>query len=305
MKTIHILFLVSLFALFSCEEVITVDVDNAEPTLVIEGRVTTLEGPHEVRLSMTNGYFDYSDYVIIDNATITISDNATPANTEVLTYNAEKKIYQTSDTYKGVDGRKYTLNVEHNGSKYMAEDHIIPCPQMDSIVIGTSIEDVEEPAVYGFSPIDLKVQRYLKWEIYFNNEKNFMINLADCDIFDKDKDYVESFSVYSYNEEDDENKSDDDKFFNTGSVVKAVQLTLTKDVYDFYQDFGNQLSAGKGMFSSPISDIQGNVWKVDDEGKKISRVYGIFMCAGASFVEQKYSGVLIDTDQRRLENRKK
>ena len=61
----------------SCaEKVIKVDLNDADPRIVIEGIVMEGPGPQTVHISMTTDYYQPSEYPPVMGATVTIADDA-------------------------------------------------------------------------------------------------------------------------------------------------------------------------------------------------------------------------------------
>ncbi len=103
--------------LTGCQKVVSIDLNNANPRLVIEGIVTDQPGPYSVTLSMSGDYFAPSLYFPpVSNAVIIVTDNFGQADTLKET---------TSGTYLsskllGVAGSTYTLFVNADGKQYNA-----------------------------------------------------------------------------------------------------------------------------------------------------------------------------------------
>jgi len=101
----------------SCEKVIPVDLNRSSPQIVIEGLVNDQGGTDSVIINMTGEYFSPSlNFPPIDNATVTISDNA--GDMDTLTHAGNGVYY--SQGPEGVPGRTYSLKVLANGSEYDA-----------------------------------------------------------------------------------------------------------------------------------------------------------------------------------------
>ncbi len=124
MKTLFVslqrkLFLVIVTAVFltGCQKVVSIDLNNANPRLVVEGIVTDQPGPYSVKLSMSGDYFAPSLYFPpVSNALIIVSDNF--GQTDTLKES-------TSGTYLsskllGVAGSTYTMYVSSEGKQYNA-----------------------------------------------------------------------------------------------------------------------------------------------------------------------------------------
>ncbi len=126
------IFIFSLMVLFtSCEKVIELDLENTEPTLVIEGNITNQPGPYFVKLTKTLPLDQSSIYPGVENAQIIISDDVGTVDTLKYTMNG---IYATSKL-NGVEGRTYKLIVKSEGMTYEAKSTIPQNVQFESIRI--------------------------------------------------------------------------------------------------------------------------------------------------------------------------
>jgi hypothetical protein len=101
---------------FSCEEVVKLNLNNAEPVLVIEGLIIDGPGPYTVSLTKTTDFYEPNEYPTVSNAIVTISDDA--GNSETL-QEIEPGLYETS-TIAGISGRTYSLTVSTEGVEYTA-----------------------------------------------------------------------------------------------------------------------------------------------------------------------------------------
>lgn len=115
--------------LFSCEDIIYIDLKDSEPRIVIEGVITNLKGPYMVRISKSVDFYDKGEYPPVTDAVVELSDDR--GNSEILTGN-DDGIY-LSTKLRGHPGRKYTLNVLTGDSEYMAESRMTGPVKVDSI----------------------------------------------------------------------------------------------------------------------------------------------------------------------------
>ncbi len=119
-----------LSALCSCQKVVTIDLNQSNPQMVIEGVVTDQNGPYTVTLSKTGDYFVPSLYFPpISHALVTIFDNLGDADTlrEVTSGS------YLSSTLKGVPGRTYTLRVVSDGKEYEGASSMPVKVRIDSL----------------------------------------------------------------------------------------------------------------------------------------------------------------------------
>lgn len=107
--------IVSALALASCEKVIDVDLNSADPKTVIEANLP--EGSHifQVRVYQTKGYFSDAPTVYFNNAAVTLSDDT--GETIHLESTGEGR-YEAP--VEAVAGHTYTLRVVNNGETFTA-----------------------------------------------------------------------------------------------------------------------------------------------------------------------------------------
>lgn len=128
MKSVLVL-LVTILVFSSCEKVIDLDLTSSGSQLVIEGNITDQAGPYYVKLTKSVPFDASSNYPVVADALVVISDNTGVADT--LTYTADG-IYQTN-ILQGVPGRTYTLEVVAEGKSYAAESLMAPYVPFDSV----------------------------------------------------------------------------------------------------------------------------------------------------------------------------
>lgn len=98
-------------AFASCTQDIDINLDSAEPELVVEGVVTTDTTTHTIYLKKTAEYFSNKPAEVISGATVTLSDGT---STITLYEDPSKKgAYHTPADYYGVVGRTYTLKISN------------------------------------------------------------------------------------------------------------------------------------------------------------------------------------------------
>lgn len=126
------IFVILIAAIFiSCEKTVDLKYKGNQSRIVIEGNITNEAGPYFVRITRSISLSDTGSYPAIDNAAVTISDNA--GNSETLSPQGNG-IYRTHST-EGVPGRTYTLSVDADGQIYMAQSTMPANVLLDSIKI--------------------------------------------------------------------------------------------------------------------------------------------------------------------------
>ena len=116
--------------LISCEKVVTIDLHETDPRLVIEGIVSDQPGPYAVRLSRTGNYFEPSlDFPPVSGARVVIKDDL--GNRDTLRESVAGNYETTS--LQGAIGRTYSLDVISDGIQYTATSSIPKKVVIDSL----------------------------------------------------------------------------------------------------------------------------------------------------------------------------
>ena len=126
---ISILFIALVFT--SCEKTVDLDYKGNQSKLIIEGNITNEPGPYFVRLTKSIPLSDTGSYPTVDNAVVTIRDDA--GNSETLTSQGNGK-YRTN-SLTGVEGRTYTLTVKTENQTYTAQSTMPQKVLFDSIKV--------------------------------------------------------------------------------------------------------------------------------------------------------------------------
>src|SRR5450759_493782 len=112
-----LLFLLVAAVAAGCQQVVSIDLNKADPHLVIEGNITDQASPYTVKLSKTGNYFEPAlVFPTVSNALIVVTDDQ--GQTDTLK-EVTSGTYQSS-TLKGIAGKTYTLNVTAEGRSYNA-----------------------------------------------------------------------------------------------------------------------------------------------------------------------------------------
>ena len=102
------------FLLFSCEEVIDLQLKSSDPLYVIQGFVTEGDSTHFVKISKSVPFDQVNVFPLVSGAVVTLSDNQ--GNSAVFVEDSAG-FYSVSN-FPAVGGRKYTLMVEHDGKEF-------------------------------------------------------------------------------------------------------------------------------------------------------------------------------------------
>jgi hypothetical protein len=133
MRATFVLFSALLF--FSCQKVVTLNLTNAPPQVVIVGEVTDQPGPYTVTISNSVNFYADNTFPAVSGASVRISDNT--GFTDSLTETAPG-VY-TTHTLQGVPGNTYTLAVLIGDSAYSAVSTMPQPVALDSVTFATGL----------------------------------------------------------------------------------------------------------------------------------------------------------------------
>jgi hypothetical protein len=226
--------------LTACEKVIDIDLNAADPAIVIEGNVTDQPGPYTVSLTRTVNFDELNHFPPVTGATVTLNDNA--GNAEVLT-ETMPGLYQTN-TLQGVPGREYFLKVEEGANLYTSVSRM-PFPvAIDTIVIETLQfssrhqrkivrAKFRDPAdIVNFYRLIITVRDTVRTGIYLTRDD------------------------FSDGEEMSSSFYDNDFQLKSGDVIKVDLLSITEDVSQYFRSL---LQAGGGGQSASPANPPSNI----------------------------------------------
>ena len=121
--------------LFACEKVISVNIDEADKKLVIEGTVSNNDTIYpQVKISQTKNFEDDNSFNGISGAAVIIQVN----DTTYTLPETSTGIYQTN-AFKGIPGNTYSLSVLLNGITYTA---VSTMPSQIILLDSITVEDL-------------------------------------------------------------------------------------------------------------------------------------------------------------------
>ncbi|HEY1025420.1 MAG TPA: DUF4249 domain-containing protein [Sphingobacteriaceae bacterium] len=247
----------------SCEDVIEVELEKGEEALVVEGWLTTKTGPHYVNLYKTAPYLKTPEYPAIENASVTLSDDA--GNAELLKEVAPGK-YEVA-TIKGVVGRTYTLSINSTAGSYEAVTKLqrLSWP-IDSVTYEFKEKSAMNddagyyPAVYGREASG--AGDFCRLKIVKNG--SLLQSHDDLNLFSDqfvDGNYITAAkpSIKDPFQKDDQ--------------ITYEMWSLTEDAYRFWSDLKSQLKNG-GLYAVPLNNTRTNVTKKSAASLNVTGYFG-------------------------------
>ena len=279
-KLIIILIYILVATLYSCEDVVDVELNENDIDLIsVEAYLTTFPTDNvfvklEKSLPVTNPNVNPA----INNAKVVISDDQVPSNEIILEEDGNTGIYKIPQNglYETVTGRNYDLSITmEDGVEISAREYLQKTEPLDSLKINLSARgNFDFLGVFINSQETPGPGHYYKWDIYINNELLFrsdQMSLVSDELVDGN--YVYDFEIftdfYPPNEEEI-------KVFDIGDSVYVVQNSISKSAYEFYFGMINQAFTGS-PFSVPPASLPTNL--ISSDGK---RVLGLFSARDVS-----------------------
>jgi hypothetical protein len=240
-KTGILLFLILLFS--GCEKVIEVDLNDANPTIVIEANITNSEKLVEVKISKTGSYFGTDSVQMVSNALVIIENDT---GNKVTLNEVKEGIYKSWDLHP-MPGQKYKITVVAEGQTYEAESILNFAVEIDSLSVEYNdgfafLKSGYNVNLYFHDPEEAK--NYYRLKIYVNGK-----------IEQDDGDYI----IF-----DDENINGQyielkirRKIFDLGDNVTYELISLDKGAYEYFNSLQELISVNPGSAapSNPISNF--------------------------------------------------
>ena len=153
-----VLILLSVFS--SCQKEIQIDLNSAEPKMVIEAEISDQPASCRVKLTRTVNFSESNIFPAVSGAVVFLSDNL--GNSELL--NESSPGIYTSPTLQGVPGRVYTLIISDAGKEYSAVSTLNFPVSIDTLTVEKSFFGNERFVNVGFlDPAGIENQyRFIK-----------------------------------------------------------------------------------------------------------------------------------------------
>ncbi len=225
----------------SCEEVIDIDLNSANPVLVAEGVVDN-ELPAWVRLTYTSDYFDAEQAKVEPGATVIISDKQ--GNTETMEYIADG-LYQARN-FIGNPNNQYTLSIIKDGVEYQASTMLLP----PSEILSVSFEENENLRP-GQTETTYAITINFKDDTLSRNY--YLIKFQTSGELDEDAGSYYLIDDYSYKNTGEIEYSPLRLNFNLGEEVKIELYSIDKNTYNYYSEMNNASGGMMGGSSTPYT----------------------------------------------------
>ncbi len=254
--------IIFLFILSGCEDVIEVDLDTAQPRLVIEASINWFKGDagneQRIRLTTTAPFYD-ENVPPASGATVNITDEL--GNDFVFTEDGATGIYE-NNTFVPVIDREYTLNITYEGENYTA---------VETLRFVAEIEFVTQDKEGGFSGEETEIRAFYTDPAAEENYYFFKFEsvfATDQDVY-KDEFFNGNQIFGLYIEEE----------LDTGDEVIIQSFGVSEGYYNYMFTLLSQAAVdGGGAFETQPATVRGNIINQTDPD---NFAYGYFRLSEA------------------------
>lgn len=235
----------------SCQEVITVELPNQEPKLIVDALIridTTISSTLvTVSIRQTSDFFGEISPVSVDQITMSNLDNPGNNTDQVLDETEPGSgIYQQFFSTEELARDRWFLQINYQGEFYVAESLMQYSVPIDQLTIGDGSlffrRDVTELLVR-YSDIGGREDYYL---FDYGNDDFF----ASEDVFYDGQQF--EFS-YFYDEQ-----------FNPGDTLTVSIMGIDRDFFNYMNLLREQSEGGFGPFATPAVSVRGNLINATD-----------------------------------------
>lgn len=241
--------------LFSCTDVVQVEVPDGGDRLVVEASILWEKGTtgqtQIIRLSSSTPYFSEGENVPVRGAQVRIIKDANGQVFEFL--DQEDGSYLVDDFVPEID-QSYTLEIDWQGKSYSAQSVLISVPE---------ITRVTQTAEGGFTEDETVVN------VHFNdpiNAENYYL-----------ADFLASDDVLNYLQALDDEFSDGREMFaeyeregvEAGVEVNFSLQGLSEGYYNYLEILIEQAGGDEGPFATTPVQLKGNCRNVNDDTEEV------------------------------------
>ena len=243
------LLLVLLTAFFiSCEKVIDINLNEAEPRLVVEGGIILNSGPYAVRLTTSGDFFTGEGIGYVSDAKVQITGS--DGQSEELT-NTGSGIY-LSKNIVAKPHIGYTVNINYNNKQYTASDTLPE--QINIIKLDYSISDLVNGGPNGDKEeYDNRYDIFCSFKDSAETKNYYMLQIK---VNGEDIEGRRKYNLLS--DEHVNGQTVNYPFFGIGAnyndTISIVLSAVGKATYDYFRTLNDAVSQG-GMGSTPYNPI--------------------------------------------------
>ena len=237
-----IISMIAVLTVSGCQKVINVDLNVAEPRIVIEGSISDRRGPYTVTISKSGSYFNQPVLAPVSGAAVIITDDFGKSDT---LHEEVPGVYLTSKI-RGIPGRTYTLKVMSEDQEYTGSSILSSHVNIDSL---TLIKNDSQRIFFGGNNQN---ETHFEIHCFFKDppEKNFY----RVKVFKNDSINTENYRLY-----DDQYTNGEETELRVvgrveaGSTYRIELESLDDKTYGYYRTLSDLLFTNPFFGSTPAN----------------------------------------------------
>lgn len=245
--------------LFSCTDVIDVDVPTGDPKLVVEASIDWEKGTsgnqQRITLSTLTPYYSTQEQNEVIGANVVV-ENLNTGDQFVFTDQNDGDY--TTETFIPVLNDEYSLTITYNDVVYMAQEKMTPVT--DIVLIDQSIDG-------GFNSEEIEVNIHFHDPANVDNYYFFKFNRIG-DMLPTIEPMSDEFTDGNLMEESFEKEDDEDtdkkEELKPGDLVQYEMYGISERYYNYMQILVNQLGSG-GLFNGVPVELKGNCMNASND----------------------------------------
>ncbi len=233
------------FILISCEKVIEVDLETAEPKLVIDASIDWVKNTpgnvQKIKLSTTPAYYN-TECPPVSGADITVSNSSNTVFNFIENPGTGEYI---CNNFQPVIGETYTLKVTVNGEAYTATEKLINVPNIEN--------NIEQNNEGGMAGDEIEIVYYYHDD---GAQENYYLNRVT----------IPEIAFPQYRVENDENNQGNltpiffsDNDLKAGDLVDIRLYGISKRYYDYFKKILSASGNNDNPFSTIPTAVRGNI----------------------------------------------
>lgn len=248
----RLIFLLAIIALVwsSCQEVITVELPDQEPKLIVDAliRIDTTQNTTvvSVQARQTSDFFGSITPATLDQITMSNLDNpGNNANQVLLETEPGSGIYEQIFSTQQLAEDRWFLQIDYRGELYVAESRMQYSVPIDQLTIGDGSLFSEE-----------STELLVRYTDIGDREDFYLFDYGNGDFFASEDVFYDGqqfeFS-YFYDQE-----------FNPGDTLTVSIMGIDRDFFNYMNLLREQSEGGFGPFASPAVSVRGNLINATD-----------------------------------------
>ena len=233
-------------ACLSCEKVIDINLNKANPKYVIEGNLSDIPGDCRIQITQTVNFSDLSIFPGVENAVVSIREDQ---NQPIKLIQTSKGSFESS-LLKARPAHTYTLSVQVDGREFTSTVKVPQKVSFDSLYIAdfSGFGNTRK-----FANVIFKDAAGLRNSYRFIQYKN---NIANSNIFLLNDEYSDGRIINTFLAFFD---TSDNQRLDSGDKVMVEMQGIDPSVYTFFQSLSQSSTGGNESVApgNPVSNIKG------------------------------------------------